>query len=126
MLSRVIHIQPAAPPKPAAGQPCNGCGVCCLYEPCPLGRLLSRRRQGACRALHWDAAQSRYCCGALSQPRAALRIAWPGAPSWLVPALVFCLRRLAPRWIAAGQGCDCHLEPAPGELATQSDRQSRS
>ena len=126
MLSRVIPIQPEAPAKPAAGQPCNGCGVCCLYEPCPLGRLLSRRRQGSCRALHWDEGASRYRCGALSQPRVAVRAAWPGAPSWLVTVLGAVLRRLAPRWIAAGQGCDCDLEVVDGEDAPQSDRQSRS
>lgn len=89
---RVIEIHPDAPPKPALGAPCNGCGVCCLAEPCPLGVLISRRRHGACSALQWDGA--RYACGALTaQPR--------GLRGWLVR-----------RWIAAGAGCDCSLEPA--------------
>jgi len=88
--TRIIEIHPDAPPKPALGAPCNGCGVCCLVEPCPLGALLSRRLRGACVALRWDG--GRYVCGVLtSQPR-SIR-------GWLVR-----------RWIAAGAGCDCSLE----------------
>lgn len=88
---RVIEIHPDAPPKPAEGAACNGCGVCCLAEPCPLGVLISRRRHGACSALRWDGA--RYLCGVLAaRPQ--------GLAGWLVR-----------RWIAAGQGCDCSLEP---------------
>ncbi len=90
--TRVIEIHPDAPPKPAVGAACNGCGVCCLTEPCPLGILLSRRLQGACTALQWDGA--RYVCGVLTaQPT--------GVRSWWVK-----------RWIAAGQGCDCSLQVA--------------
>jgi hypothetical protein len=53
MLPHVIRIEPLAPVKPATGSPCNGCGVCCLAEPCPLGMLVSRRRHGRCSALRW-------------------------------------------------------------------------
>ncbi len=92
---RIIEIHPAAPPKPLEGQPCNGCGVCCLAEPCPLGVLLSRRLRGACVALRWEG--ERYVCGALGAKPGGLR------------------GRLVRRWIAAGQGCDCSLEPQPPE-----------
>lgn len=88
--SQIIHIHPEAPPKPAFGAPCNGCGVCCLAEPCPLGMLLSRRRRGACVALRWSVPAGRYECGALVR-------------------LPF-MRRWVARWIAAGQGCDASLE----------------
>lgn len=71
------------------GAPCNGCGLCCLAEPCPLGMLLSRRRRGACVALRWSEAEQRYRCGAVAHP-------WLG--------------RLARRWIAAGAGCDADLQ----------------
>lgn len=98
-------IHPEAPPKPTWGAPCNGCGVCCLSEPCPLGMVLSGRRQGSCAALRWDDADKRYQCGALSAPESVLRPGW----RWATPLL----RRLAPRWIAAGVGCDAHLETAP-------------
>ena len=41
-----IHIHPQAPGKVPEGVACNGCGVCCLFEPCPLGVVLSRARVG--------------------------------------------------------------------------------
>ena len=108
----VIHIQPEAPPKPALGQPCNGCGVCCLLEPCPLGVLLSRRRQGACMAVRWSAADQRYVCGSLSVPDEVARAALPRWLQALARPLAAGLRRWAPRWIAAGSGCDSSLEVA--------------
>ena len=89
---RVIHIEPEAPSKPAFGAPCNGCGVCCLAEPCPVGIVLSLKRHGACRMLRWSAEEARYLCGALR-----------GAPTLLQPLLR--------RWISAGSGCDSDLEP---------------
>jgi hypothetical protein len=97
---RVILLHPLAPAKPAFGAPCNGCGVCCAAEPCPLGVLISGRRRGACDALLWDDAQRRHLCGAVAQPRRFL--------PWLPSALA---QRLARRWIAAAQGCDSDLEP---------------
>ncbi|HQY10278.1 MAG: hypothetical protein IPG57_25515 [Burkholderiales bacterium] len=99
---QVIHIHPGAPPKPAPGQPCNGCGICCLVEPCPLGVLLSARRHGACRALVWDDGTQRYLCGALL-----------GQPQALPPPLRLLrlpLQLVARRLIAAGIGCDCELD----------------
>lgn len=101
MHHQVIQIHPEAPPKPAVGAPCNGCGVCCLAEPCPVGMLVSRRRTGACDALVWSDEDGLYRCGLLVQPD---RFA---AGRWLRwnP-----LRRLWLRWarrvIAAGRGCD--------------------
>lgn len=104
----VIKIHPQAPAKPALGAPCNGCGICCLVEPCPLGMLVSRRRRGACRALRWREAEYRYVCGMLAEPLAVL--GWRGR---LARALEPALRRLARRWIAAGRGCDATLEVEP-------------
>lgn len=107
---QIILIQPEAPPKPVTGAPCNGCGVCCLLEPCPLGVLLSGRREGACVAVRWQAAVQQYRCGALTAPLEVLqdalpRTLWPVLP-WLAPFLA----RLAKRWIAVGQGCDSSVE----------------
>lgn len=87
---QVILIHPDAATKPAPGAPCNGCGVCCLLEPCPLGMVLSRRRQGACVAVRWDDEGRQYRCGAV-----------------VIPGLAW----LAKRWIAVGQGCDSTVEP---------------
>ncbi len=87
---RVILLHPDAPAKPAVGAPCNGCGICCAAEPCPLGMLLSLKRRGACRMLRWDDGMRLYRRGALA-----------GAGRW---------RGLVARWIASGRGCDCSLE----------------
>jgi hypothetical protein len=106
MAHPVIYLQPQAPPKPATGAPCNGCGVCCAWQPCPLGVLLSGRRHGMCAALRWDAAGALYRCAVVQAPESA----WPALPRLLRPALA----ALARRWIAAGAGCDCDAEAAPG------------
>lgn len=98
---QVIHIHAEAPAKPALGAPCNGCGVCCLAEPCPLGQLISRKRVGACDALRWDAALLVYRCGALIDAHNVLGPRW----RWTAPLFT----RLARRWIAAGVGCDATL-----------------
>ena len=108
--TQVIAIEPLAPAKPRWGEPCNGCGLCCLVAPCPLGMLLSRRRQGECAALRWDGAAALYRCGALAAPEQATRDALPRAPRFVAVALTGVLKRAAGRWIAAGQGCDSTLE----------------
>lgn len=102
---RVITLHAAAPPKPAWGAPCNGCGLCCLSEPCPVGILVTLRRHGACRALAWDDPSGRYLCGVLAGRRERL-------PGWLRPWAGW-LQRRARRLIAAGIGCDCDLELEP-------------
>jgi hypothetical protein len=106
----VIPIHPQAPGKVAEGVACNGCGVCCLFEPCPLGILLFRSRTGACRALHWDDTLVQYRCGAVVAPRNVLVLALPDRTSWLAGVLAPLLRRAGLRWIAAGSGCDSSLE----------------
>lgn len=118
----VIHIQPLAARKPAAGAPCNGCGVCCLSEPCPLGMLLSGRRSGACLAVRWDQAARQYRCGALTDATSVLRQVLPRGLRWLAPLVAPLLGRLGLRWIAAGQGCDSSLE-VQGRPGVESDRQ---
>jgi len=108
---RIIHIRTEAPPKPELGAPCNGCGVCCLLEPCPVGVLVSRRRHGACTALLWSGAQSRYLCGMVVAPQRFL--------PWLRPLLQPLAARWARRLISAGKGCDAALQiqlpPTPGD-----------
>ena len=105
-----IFVEREAPVKPAFGAACNGCGVCCLHEPCPLGVLLSRRRHGSCAALYWSAPISAYRCGAMDRPGLVLQNALPAFLRWGVPALAPLLARTAPRWIAASKGCDSTLE----------------
>jgi len=103
LMHQVIHIHPEAPAKPALGAPCNGCGVCCLVAPCPVGVIVSRRRHGACKALVWSAPDRRYFCGLLVV-RPGEQGAWwrrAGRAVWL---------RWARRMISAGSGCDASLE----------------
>ncbi|WP_157265126.1 hypothetical protein [Azohydromonas aeria] len=99
---RVIEIHPDAPRKPAEGAACNGCGVCCSAEPCPLGMLLSRRRRGACAALAWEPDQHRYVCDALVRPQRFVPLPW----RWTQRAFARWARRL----VAAGHGCDSSVE----------------
>lgn len=117
-LQTVIHIHPEAPAKPPVGAPCNGCGVCCLVEPCPLGVLLSRRRRGACQALRWNADSAFYQCGAVVAAQVVLQDALPAGWGVLNRLLAPVLPSLARRWIAAGSGCDSTLEPTAPDSPT--------
>jgi hypothetical protein len=112
-----IAIHPLAPPKVPEGAPCNGCGVCCMHEPCPVGIFLTGRRRGACAALLWDQTQAQYRCGALVSTRTVLLHALPHWARSLEPILTPILRRMGPRWIAADKGCDSRLEVV-GKLDT--------
>jgi len=104
-VERVIRLQPEAPPKPAAGQACNGCGVCCAWAPCPLGMLVSGKREGACRALQWQADAGLYRCGMVAAPEQVL--------PWLPRPAARLMSRLARRWISAASGCDADLAVLP-------------
>lgn len=101
MSRQVIRLHPEAPAKPAENAPCNGCGVCCAAEPCPIGAIVSRRRRGACVALLWNSDAGLYRCGLVGAPRQVL----PGLPGFLAPLA----SRLARRWISAASGCDSSL-----------------
>jgi hypothetical protein len=111
-LQKIIFIEPQAPRKPAPGAVCNGCGVCCLLAPCPLGVVLSGRRRGACAALRWQDEQRQYRCGAMTDPANVLHGRLPRIISGWGPWLAPWLARLARRWIAAGVACDSSVELA--------------
>ena len=102
MTRSTLWIRAEAPAKPALGEPCNGCGVCCLLQPCPVGMLISRRTQGACSALRWQAADRRYVCGLVAQPEIVLR--------WLPRPAARLVGRFARRLVSAGSGCDASIE----------------
>jgi hypothetical protein len=99
VIEKVIHLHRAAPLKPHVGEPCNGCGVCCALETCPVARLRFMKKDGPCPALAWSDQEQRYHCGILMQPGHYC--------GWLPNAGEDFARRLLKRWIAAGQGCDC-------------------
>jgi len=113
---QIIQIHQEAAAKPLPGAPCNGCGVCCLMEPCPLGQLLSGRQHGACMALRWVAEPGQYRCGAITVPGEVLKERLPEALQFLSPWLAYALGRWAWRWVAAGIGCDCDADAGPVDL----------
>ncbi len=102
--TRIIYLQRSAPAKPPLGQACNGCGVCCAAETCPVARVFLLQWTGPCPALAWQGAEQRYACGMLVRP--ASYLAW--LPNWLAPWFA----RRVRRWIAAGIGCDSAAEPS--------------
>ena len=122
---QIIYIHPDAPPKPAEGQPCNGCGVCCLSAPCPIGILVSRRRQGACTAVQWSEDSQRYVCGMLTAP--LQNLGWRGGTNGAVAKrLAKWVSSWSSRWIAAGIGCDSNLMTStPAEANTEPGQATR-
>lgn len=99
---REIALHASAPEKPKTGDPCNGCGVCCAIETCPVGRVIFLRKKGPCPALVWASGHNRYVCGLVGEPGGYVR--------WLPVAWRPAAGRLVARSIAAGQGCDCDTE----------------
>lgn len=95
---RLIWLQPEAASKPEFGMACNGCGVCCAAEPCPVARVFLWQFRGSCKALVWLAETQQYRCGLLLEPARYLRI----LPRFFQRSFRFLVRR----WIAAGTACD--------------------
>jgi hypothetical protein len=101
-----VPLHRDAPTKPPEGEPCNGCGVCCALERCPMAWLLLPRGDSrACAALEWSSAERRYRCGLVLRP--AHHVGWLPR-RWEQPAA----RWIASR-IAAGSGCDCGASELP-------------
>ena len=101
-MPKVIMLRIDAPTKPSVGALCNGCGVCCMSEPCPVGMLVSKRTQGACKALEFSEREGRYSCSLVSDPTRRL----PRMLHWSAPLV----SRFVSRFIAAGRGCDSDVE----------------
>lgn len=99
---RVIWLQAAAPSKPAVGEACNGCGVCCAIETCPVSRVFLWQWRGPCRALEWHAEARHYRCGMLLHASRYLKI----LPRSFEPKFQAWIRR----WIAADTACDSSAE----------------
>ncbi|MBI5920253.1 MAG: hypothetical protein HY847_01240 [Betaproteobacteria bacterium] len=100
-----ILIHAAAPVKPALGAACNGCGICCATEPCPVSMVALLQFKGVCRALLWQAEEQRYVCGMVVRPSDYV--------GWLPTRFDAWAGRLAARRIAAGQGCDADFLELP-------------
>jgi hypothetical protein len=96
--TQTITIHVLAPAKPALGEACNGCGVCCAAEPCPVSLALLWPHQTPCKALVWSEAEKRYFCGMVLKPSKFL--------VWLPQLADKPASRLFKRWISADQSCD--------------------
>ncbi|MFZ2999689.1 MAG: hypothetical protein WA071_05120 [Undibacterium umbellatum] len=110
--SHIIWLHASAPAKPALGQACNGCGVCCAAEPCPVARVFLWQFKGSCRALEWHADVQQYRCGMLLQAASYVRWLPRGWQSWFA--------KRVRRWIAAGTACDSDASAAAAISTTNS------
>ena len=75
--------------KPSKGSPCNGCGVCCLAEPCPVSKEIFKLPE--CPALEHDG--TRYNCGLMIRPDRYLDLDSPQNydGSGYIPIAIFAL-----------------------------------
>lgn len=97
------------PQKPPYGSPCNGCGVCCEEELCPIAHRIFGRWEGPCEILE-DAGDGRRVCGLLAHPERH------------VPALVELvgaeiMRETTEALLGVGVGCDAQMEGEPADPA---------
>jgi hypothetical protein len=100
--TQLIELHPLAPVKPVYGARCNGCGVCCAAEPCPVAFVLLFQFRGRCRALLWQEDARRYECGMVVFPDRYVRLI---PERWRERVGRFIATR-----IAAGEGCDFSAE----------------
>lgn len=99
---QTVELHSLAPAKPDYGANCNGCGVCCAAEPCPVAHVFLFQIRGKCRALLWQDEASRYVCGMVVSPDRYVRLI-PHAMRGRIGSF-FASR------IAAGAGCDLAVE----------------
>ena len=81
LMSMSTSISQVCLAKPAYGQACNGCGYCCVAQPCSLAVELLKCTVGPCVALESDGVRT--YCGLVRRPLAYL---WQAsAPDRLLP-----------------------------------------
>lgn len=102
MATKIIEIHALAPNKPPYASACNGCGVCCAAEPCPVAFILLMQFNGSCGALEWQVESNRYVCGLVGRPD---HYVWWIPKRWRVQVGQFVLSR-----IASGIGCDSDVD----------------
>lgn len=87
-------------PKPTYGSACNGCGFCCLAEPCQIATALMGW-VGPCPALEHDG--GRYWCGMVRHPSRYIAGHFPAADQTTVDGFV---GAMFARALGIGIGCD--------------------
>lgn len=58
-----VEVLPVIPDKPRCGDPCNGCGLCCYSEVCPVGKMAFGDVEAPCLALVMSKDMTRTRCG---------------------------------------------------------------
>ena len=89
-------------PKPKIGEPCNGCGICCMIQICNTGAFLLKKTtylgektiSGLCPAL--IERDGKYVCGFIVAPQRFIRSKY--RPEVISRTVALC--------IGAGSGCD--------------------
>ena len=61
-MSEIVEL----PRKPAHGDACNGCGLCCIAEPCPIAAEMGAVIDRPCPYVEWEA--GRFWCGLVRHP----------------------------------------------------------
>ncbi len=89
------HADPVLP-KPPYWAACNHCGMCCIHEPCWIGRMMFEVYEGECPALQWSAEGS--SCGLMANPAEFMpvRVRIEGASR---------VKEAAKTLIGSGRGC---------------------
>ena len=83
------------PRKPAEGEACNGCGLCCAVELCALALEFLDQPQAPCPAMEF--ADGRFWCGLARNP--SRYFGTPAAGNRPIGAMVR-------RALSIGEGCD--------------------
>lgn len=100
----------SAPEKPAYGSPCNGCGLCCIAEQCPVSEQIFGPRD-LCPAL--TRYGNAYGCGVIAEPARFFRPTGREALDRVIPEAIAYL-------LGAGHGCDSEGDD---ETVTDADRE---
>lgn len=95
--------------KPAHGQPCTHCGLCCLMTVCSLGRVVLGQAEGPCPALDFDA-DKKSSCGLIANPMAF-------APLHTIAHGVENMTAAAKVILGSGDGCDARINSEPIDFA---------
>jgi hypothetical protein len=88
-------VGPGPPRKPAEGEACNGCGLCCAIALCPLAAEFLDAAEPPCPAMEF--ADGRFWCGLARRP--SRYFGTPASGNRLI-------RPMVQQALSIGEGCD--------------------
>jgi hypothetical protein len=94
--------------KPAHGEPCTRCGLCCIATLCPLARTVFGERDGPCPALSFVEGGS--TCGLVAEPIKFARVV-------AMRSGVETASQAALHLIGSALGCDARFNGEPASEA---------